>query len=131
MFQWDWRFSDLIQQSHLLFLRRRNFSYPRHNFEIMVSNYMVNILSCTRSLKLSNDEPNHLLNRGNQEFKYDLNLSSKIIKANLIVSINIWRCPWCNGYRRRNWTRRHEFKSWTRMIAFLIALIPLGKVWIQ
>ena len=19
-----------------------------------------------------------------------------------------WRCPWCNGYRRRKWTRRHE-----------------------
>ena len=35
--------------------------------------------------------------------------------------------PWCNGYRRRKWTRRHEFKSWTRLIAFHIALIPLGK----
>ena len=41
------------------------------------------------------------------------------------------RCPWCNDYRRREWTRRHEFKSWTRLIAFHIALIPLGKVWIQ
>ena len=38
------------------------------------------------------------------------------------------KCPWCNGYRRRKWTRRHEFKSWTRLIAFHIALIPLGKV---
>ena len=38
---------------------------------------------------------------------------------------------WCNGYRRRKWTRRHEFKFWTRLIAFHIALIPLGKVWIQ
>ena len=36
-----------------------------------------------------------------------------------------------NGYRRRVWTRRHEFKSWTWLIAFHIALIPLGKVWIQ
>ena len=35
------------------------------------------------------------------------------------------------GYRRRKSTRRHEFKSWTRLIAFHIALIPLGKVWIQ
>ena len=35
-----------------------------------------------------------------------------------------WRCPWCNGYRCRKWTRRHEFKSWTRLIAFHIALIP-------
>ena len=41
------------------------------------------------------------------------------------------KCPWCNGYRRRIWTRRHEFKSWTRLIAFHIALIPLGKVRIQ
>ena len=43
------------------------------------------------------------------------------------------RCQfaWCNGYRHRKWTRWHEFKSWTRLIAFHIALIPLGKVWIQ
>ena len=40
----------------------------------------------------------------------------------------IWRCPWCNSYCRRKWTRRLKFKSWTRMIAFYIALIPLGKV---
>ena len=41
------------------------------------------------------------------------------------------RCPWCNGYLHWKWTRRHEFKSWTRLIAFHIALIPLRKVWIQ
>ena len=41
------------------------------------------------------------------------------------------RCPWCSGYRRWKWTRRHEFKSRTRLIAFHIALIPLGKLWIQ
>ena len=23
----------------------------------------------------------------------------------------------CNGYRRRNWTRRYEFKSWTDCIS--------------
>ena len=40
-------------------------------------------------------------------------------------------CLWCNGYHRRKWTRRHESKSWTRLIAFHIALILLGKVWIQ
>ena len=32
------------------------------------------------------------------------------------------------GYRHRKWTWQHEFKSWTRLIAFHIALIPLGKV---
>ena len=47
-----------------------------------------------------------------------------------LSSVN-WRCPWYNSYRRRMWTRRHEFKSWTWLIAFHIALIPLGKVWIQ
>ena len=36
------------------------------------------------------------------------------------------RCLWCNGYRRRIWARRHEFKSWTWLIAFHIVLIPLG-----
>ena len=40
----------------------------------------------------------------------------------------IW---WCNGYCRRIWTQRHDFKSWARLIAFHIALVPLGKVWIQ
>ena len=35
-----------------------------------------------------------------------------------------FRCPWCNGYRRRKWTLRHEFKSWTRLIEFHIALLP-------
>ena len=40
------------------------------------------------------------------------------------------RCLWCNCYRRWKWTRRHEFKSWTRLIAFHIAPITLGKVWI-
>ena len=33
-----------------------------------------------------------------------------------------------NFDRCRKWTRRHEFKSWTRLIAFHLALIPLGKV---
>ena len=44
------------------------------------------------------------------------------------ICINrIW-CLWCNGYHHRKWTRQHEFKSWTRLIAFHIALIPFGKV---
>ena len=45
--------------------------------------------------------------------------------------LGLVRCPWCNGYRRSKWTRPHEFKFWTRLIAFHIALIHLGKVWIQ
>ena len=47
-----------------------------------------------------------------------------------VIFLSLWRCSWCNDYCRRKWTRRHEFKSWTRLIAFPIALIPLGKVWI-
>ena len=41
------------------------------------------------------------------------------------------KCPWCNGYHRKKSTRLRVFKSWTRLIAFHIVLIPLGKVWIQ
>ena len=48
-----------------------------------------------------------------------------------IYHLFVWRCPWCSRYRRRKWTRRLGFKSWTWLIAFHIALIPLGKVWIQ
>ena len=49
-----------------------------------------------------------------------------------IHSINKHKsCPWCNGYRRRKGTQRHEFKSWKKLIAFHIALIHLGKVWIH
>ena len=41
-----------------------------------------------------------------------------------------WRLGW-RSICYRKWTRRHEFKSWTRLITFHIALIPFGKVWIQ
>ena len=51
--------------------------------------------------------------------------------ANYLVADYHLQNLWCNCYRRRKWTQRHEFKSWTRLIAFHIALIPLGKVWIQ
>ena len=62
---------------------------------------------------------------------YFLRFSGWTVETFGLIVKKIWRCPWCNGYRRRKWTRRHEFKSWTRLIAFPIALIPLGKVWIQ
>ena len=49
-----------------------------------------------------------------------------------------WTWPSRNLSRRtfqKTWSlsgqRRHEFKSWTRLIAFHIALITLEKVWIQ
>ena len=42
------------------------------------------------------------------------------------------RCLWYNGYRRRKWTRRHEFKSWMRLIAFHIALILFSlQLWVN
>ena len=58
----------------------------------------------------------------------------EVIKCQILFIHIYWKymiCPWCNGYRRRKWIRRHEFKSWTRLIAFHIALIPLRKAWIQ
>ena len=58
-------------------------------------------------------------------------LDRKVRAKQPISAAHFRRCPWYNGYRRRKLTRRHEFKSWTRLIAFHIALIPLGKVWIQ
>ena len=65
-------------------------------------------------------------------------LSTNIVKAGTnTYFISKWsisykyRCLLCNGYRRRKWTRRHEFKSWTRLFALHIPLMPLVKVWIQ
>ena len=49
-------------------------------------------------------------------------------QSNGVVEYTDWGRPWCNGYHHRKWTRRHEFKSWPRLITFHIALIPLGKV---
>ena len=43
----------------------------------------------------------------------------------LVLSVKV------QSMRQTKWTRLHEFKSWTRLIVFHIALIPLGKVWIQ
>ena len=37
----------------------------------------------------------------------------------------------CNGTHHRKWTRKHEFKSCTRLFAFHIVLIALRKVWTQ
>ena len=53
------------------------------------------------------------------------------INSVLPFIFHVLRCPWCNGCHHGKWTRRHKFKSWTRLIAFLIELVPLGKVWIR
>ena len=58
--------------------------------------------------------------------------SSKLTRESIIY-IYIYierereRCPWYNGYCRRKWTQRHEFKSWTRLIAFSHSPNTLGK----
>ena len=82
--------------------------------------------SLTRSHKRTSIGPSRSCWNGTTSAMQPEEITSK----GTIVSC-VWRCPWCNCYRRNKWTRRHEFKSWTRLIAFHIALIPLGKVWIQ
>ena len=64
-------------------------------------------------------------------FQFDLKKDDTGCSFTCHKSCYFRRCPWCNCYRCRMWTRRHEFKSWTSLIIFHIALIPLGKVWIQ
>ena len=54
-----------------------------------------------------------------------------VIENTLVYNFDYGLCPWCNGYRRRKWSRRTELKYWTRLIAFHIVLIPLRKVWIE
>ena len=38
---------------------------------------------------------------------------------------------WWSGYHRMKWTERHEFITWTRLLAFPIELKLFGKVGIQ
>ena len=46
--------------------------------------------------------------------------------------LHLWRHSWHNGCCCcKKWSQGPEFKSWTRMFPFHIALTPLGKVWIQ
>ena len=71
---------------------------------------------------------NNLSRNFRQKYSFSLYLIAIVIyffdkistvKPQLVVFIRycpwsclwcMWRCPWCNGYRRRKWTRRHEFK---------------------
>ena len=42
------------------------------------------------------------------------------------VNVCVWRCWW-----RNKWIQLSEFRPWTRLLTFYIALIPLWSVWIQ
>ena len=90
---------DILQQLFRLFIRLCEF-----------------MMFCVYLLENYSDFPQNFLN-----FKFD-----KVEKQSIIY-ISIRRYPWCNGYRRRKWTRRHEFKSGTRMIAFSHSTNTLGK----
>ena len=39
-----------------------------------------------------------------------------VFRLACLIIIKRW-CSWCNGYRRKNWTRWHEFKSLTECIS--------------
>ena len=81
------------------------------------------------SLLVSKNRSQKLINPLVSETKKSARICIVLIITDIPKSIRYDR--WCNGYRRRKWTRRHEFKSSTRLIGFHVALIPLGKVWLQ
>ena len=49
----------------------------------------------------------------------------------IYIYIYIYMRSWSNSYWRRKWTRWHNFKSLSRLLAFYQALISFWKVWIQ
>ena len=49
----------------------------------------------------------------------------------IFIYLSIRRRWWCNIYCHWTWIRQIQFKSWKPLVAFHVALIPLGKVWIQ
>ena len=117
-----------------------------HNIYIYINIHMLYICVCTGSMRYNVDflrgfkQVLILLDRCPYQKKkkkkirrthYLLWLTHSLRKNSQIITFTKFISTSCNRYRRRKWTRRHEFKSWTRLIAFHIAQIPLGKVWIQ
>ena len=101
----------------------------RVDWNVLVTFFLMFFVGESLSLSLSIYIYIYILKKeGTRRDLYFFNLFILLLHTSYIY---VWRCPWCNCYRRRKWTRPHEFKSWTRLIAFHIALIPLGKVWIQ
>ena len=144
-----WRF-DLM--SKLIYkLKKINIFIRRNSTDIFYLYYYWQfvhknpITSQWRNLKLWAINYFHFLNLQNELFLFishrfstsylpEKNLQCIVdsrLRHCLKLFVIMLRCPWCSRYRRRKWTRRHEFKSWMSLIAFHIALIPLGKVWIQ
>ena len=78
--------------------------------------------------RTSGDHPNY----GIVKIALNTKKSPSVLSLKLSVSTSVKNFNNNNNNnvnsRRRKWTRRHEFKSWTRLIAFHITLIPLGKV---
>ena len=68
------------------------------------------------------------LNLKKQKF---LNLKIRVFLIIYSIYIYIWKCTWYNGYPRRKWTLRSDFKSWTRLFTFLTALLSFRNIWIQ
>ena len=74
---------------------------------------------------------------GCNNFLQDFKFMKKVIK--IVMDIR-WNNRWKESVYKKKGAHGvmvivvgngHEFKFWTRLIAFHIALIPLGKVWIQ
>ena len=53
------------------------------------------------------------------------------LSLSLYIYIYIRRRSWLNVSRRRKWIQRPQFRALTKPFAFQIALILLGKVWIE
>ena len=66
-----------------------------------------------------------------RESRYGLILSMDFIINGWRVWEFIYQIKRRNHCTEKHLLVRHEFKSWTWLIAFHIASIPLGKVWIQ
>ena len=112
---------------------------PKYQMDRVVSTHVIlfnqsgasNITFCQEMISGKKSQ-NFLIPSSRSKTVYNVQFSfSCLTKPMLLTNISITSPTWCNGYRRRTWTQWHEFKSWMRLIAFHIALIPLAKVWIQ
>ena len=58
---------------------------------------------------------------------YKLFIESGVHSSGLQLTKRLWRI----GYCQKKWTQKHEFKFWTKLFMFDIALISMGEAWIN
>ena len=97
----------------------------------MYSNNMLNVQESTTILNVSTKKAGNFLKAPRNWRLLILNGSVKMSVVLYIFNSVTLPSPWRNDYCRKKQNQWSKFKSWTRLSAFYLAPIPLGKALIH